>query len=463
MTDLHALVDQLDAASATWLDPRAPADATLRQLLHGAATTWPAAWDQTPQTPAVVLFPLTYAQRPRVTTAVFHHLIDAACEAQRAGAWAALVSVPTGRRGPHPQAGDTIRRIAAIFAAHGLPVDAAGDVSEMTSPTHLVARACTTAYTRRAVDLPALLTAAAADSLGVTDIALADGIARTDRFTALRLLVPLSRLHDRTDPFAAPPAGAKKPPSGSDALWASAFTLALTATADPDQDRDAYVAALGRRAGPLWHQLRTQHLTAHHDPAPGNEPLRIRATDHPRGTPVTIPLFGAPTIAASTRTLVAAAALAGPPTLVIDDLTPRFCYRTYPAGEARAQYQRLADDHHGHTRFLTDDSDLADRIAHALDTLTHTDLRTAAGPRADRRRGALTGFDAVHLAVMGVACTTGDPTTLAVTPSNASSIRALRPLAVTDRLLTCTGTGEITTSDLHVPAHWITHHPGAPL
>ncbi|MGH3887190.1 MAG: hypothetical protein ACRDSZ_11605 [Pseudonocardiaceae bacterium] len=78
------------------------------------------------------------------------------------------------------------------------------------------------------MDLPDLLTAAAADTFGATDVVLADGLAPGDHLKTMRLLAPLSRLHERVDPFAAPPPEAKKPPAGSDALWASAFTLALS-------------------------------------------------------------------------------------------------------------------------------------------------------------------------------------------------------------------------------------------
>ncbi|MGH3887189.1 MAG: hypothetical protein ACRDSZ_11600 [Pseudonocardiaceae bacterium] len=190
--------------------------------------------------------------------------------------------------------------------------------------------------------------------------------------------------------------------------------------------------------------------------------MRIRAEHHRRGNPVAVPLFGAPRLSEGTRTLVAAAALAGPPTLIVDDLTPRFCYRTYPVADTRAHYQHLADDHHGRVRFLTELPDLADRIDQVLDTLTHADVRIAAGPRAHRRRGALTGFDAVHLATMGVCCTaTDDDTlTLAVKSSNVAHLRALTPLGLKPRLLTCTGTGTLATADLRVPAHWLTSTPG---
>ncbi|MCR8945116.1 hypothetical protein NW249_23650 [Streptomyces sp. OUCMDZ-4982] len=465
MTDLAALVDELDRASSTWLDPRANDSATLRQLLPTAASLWPTAWDRTGPGDEVVLFPLLYTKRPQITTASFHHLIDAACEAERGGGRVLLVSVPTSRHGPDPKAGHTVRRIAQVFAAHGLPVSASGDVSELTGAAHLVARACTMGCTRRAVDVPDLLTAAAADALGATAVVLNHGLVPGRNLHTLPLIAPLSRLHDPGNPFAEPPPEAKKPPAGSDALWSSAFTLALTGAADPSQDRQAYVAALGRRTGPLWHQLRRDQLTGHYAAPAPNEPLRIRADDHPLGNPVNVPLFGAPAISDSTRLLVAAAALAGPVTLVIDDLTPRFSYRTYPAGEARARYQRLAADHGGQARFLTDLPDLHDRIENALGTLTHGALRTAAGPRSSRRRGALTGYDAVHLAVMGVCCTTGtDPgTTVAVKPANLGQLRVFSTLGPPARLLTCTGTGDIATGELHVPAHWITRTPGVHL
>ncbi|MFJ2110742.1 hypothetical protein ACIOEX_02245 [Streptomyces sp. NPDC087850] len=466
MTDLTALVDELDRASSTWLDPRADDSTTLRQLLPTAAALWPTAWNRPgPGNGAAMLFPLLYTQRPQITVAAFHHLIDAACEAERGGGRVLLVSVPTSRHGPHPKAGELVQRIATVFTAHGLPVTASGDICELTGAAHLVARACTMGCTRRAVDVPDLLTAAAADALAAQTVVLTDGLIPGRNLHTLTLMTPLSRLHDRNDPFAEPPPQAKKPPAGSDALWSSAFTLALTGAAVPDHDRHAYVAALGRRTGPLWHQLRREQLTGHYSAPTTSEPLRIRADDHTLGTPLNVPLFGAPAISDSTRALVAAAALAGPVTLVVDDLTPRFSYRAYPAGETRARYQRLAADHHGHVRFLTDMPDLPDLIEHALGTLTHGALRTAAGPRSGRRRGALTGYDAVHLAVMGVCCTTGtdENATVAVKPANLAQFKVFTALGPPARLLTCTGSGDIATGDLHVPAHWITRTPGVHL
>ncbi|MBT2509014.1 hypothetical protein J7I98_24620 [Streptomyces sp. ISL-98] len=142
-----------------------------------------------------------------------------------------------------------------------------------------------------------------------------------------------------------------------------------------------------------------------------------------------------------------------------------FSYRTYPAGEARARHQRLASDHHGDVRFLTDLPELPDLIENALGTLTHGALRTAAGPRSGRRRGALTGHDAVPLAVMGVCCTTGtdESATVAVKPANLAQFRVFTALGPPARLLTCTGSGDIATGELHVPAHWITRTPGVHL
>ncbi|MGW7006139.1 hypothetical protein ACWGCW_25840 [Streptomyces sp. NPDC054933] len=468
MTDLTALIDRLDAVSSTWLDPGAPPGLRLRNLLQTTAARWPTGWDRPgggSGPPEKVLFPLLYTAKPQITTAAFHQLIDAASEASRTGARLLLLSVPAARSGPHPVASAIVARIAAVFTGHGLPVEAVGDVAEQALPARLVARACTTRYARRAVDLPDLLTAAAADSLGVADVVLTDGLIPGEHLKTLRPVGPLSRLHDRADPFAEPPPDAKKAPAGSDALWASAFTLGLTDAASPDDGRQAYVAALGRRVGPLWHQLRRDQLTGHYGAPSSAEPLRIRAGDHPRGAPVAVPLFGAPTIADGTRSLVAAAALAGPPTLLVDDLTPRFCYRAYAADDARARYRKIADEHGGQTVFLSDLPDLADRLDHALGTLTHADVRAAAGPRTARSRGALTGFDGVHLAVMGVACTTACTVpTLAVKSANVAHIQALAPLGPPGRLLTCTGTGDLATGDLRVPIHWITDTiPGAHL
>lgn len=469
MTGVPSLADRFGAISSTWLDPAAPAAATLRRLLDtAAAPAWPDAWDQPPPTgaaPGPVLFPLLYAAKPLITTAVFHQLLDAVAEAGRRDSRVLLLALPTARGGPHPHASALTARAAAVFTAHGFPVEAAGTIAERATAAHLVARACATSFTRRPVDLPDLLLAAAADSIGAAGIFVSAGLIPGAQLRSWPLLVPLSHLHHPDDPFAEPPAGAKKAPAGSDALWATALTLGLTGSADPDDDRHNYTAALGRRVGPLWTRLRHEALTGQHTPRCASTGVpRVRVREHPRGTPVAVPLFGAPLIAAGTRTLVAAAALAGPPTLVVDDFTPRFCYRAYPVDDTRARYRTLAADHGGQVLFLTDLPDLADRLDRALDLLTRTDLVAAAGPRAGRRRGALTGFDAVHLAVMGICCTaTPEIPTLAVKAINAPHIHALAPLRPPDRLLTCTGAGDLADGELHVPAHWIVPTPGVRL
>ncbi|MFJ1591028.1 hypothetical protein ACIOD0_12410 [Kitasatospora albolonga] len=110
------------------------------------------------------------------------------------------MSVPASRHGPDPKAGHAVRRIAQVFAAHGLPVAARGDVSELTGAAHLVARACTMGCTRRAVDVPDLLTATAADALGATAVVLTDGLIPGRNLHTLPLISPFSRLHDPGNP-----------------------------------------------------------------------------------------------------------------------------------------------------------------------------------------------------------------------------------------------------------------------
>jgi hypothetical protein len=413
-----------------------------------------------------VLFPWLYGSAdghghgdaPQVTPAVLHQLVDAVCEAGRAAGSVVLVTVPVTRRGPHPRAADRVRTLAETFTAHGLPVRAGGDVTDQATASSLVTRACGTRYTRRAVDLPDLLTAAAADALHADRVVLADGLAPGQHLRGRSLLAPLSRLHP-ADPFAPPPPGAKRPPAGTDARWATALTLGLTGHADPLNGVDSYPTAVRERLNPLWRHLTRLGLTGHHGPALAAGPPHLHADPgHRRGEPVTVPLFGAPVPAARTRALVAAAALAGPPYLMVDDLTPRFSYPHYDPDRARAHYLRLASDHAGRVRFVTDLPGLARRVDHALATVTHADLRAAAGPRADRLRGALTGYDAVHLAVMALCCTGQAPSTLAVTSANARAARLLARLGAPRRLITVTTDGN--PADLTVPARWLTgEHP----
>ena len=451
MTAADALASRLAGRSPTWLDPSAPGTTCLARALETATAHWPGTSPAaTPTGRRTLLFPLLYTDRATLTPLAFHQLVDAASEARRTGRKVLLLAVPTGRGGPQPVAGRAVEQIAAAFTAHGHAVDAAGDACDQASARHLVARAATAAFTRRAVDLPDLLAAAAADTLGSDQVCLSAGL-RTGRSLARTgQFVPLARLQHPTDPFACALPQAKRAPAGSDSLWASAFTLELTHHAGPAPDSGSYLDELGSRLRPLWNRLYRRQLTGR-QPDAAATPLRIHCGRHPRGAPVAVPLFGALTPSAATTSLIAAATLASRPALVVDDLTPRWCYPHYPRSRVRARYQHLAARHGGSTRFLSDLPDLPDRLQTTLTRLTLADLRAAAGPRSSRTRGALTGWDAIHLAVMGLACTAADAPTIAVQAANLRQLATLLPDAAT---LSITGTipGDATAT---VPVSWL--------
>lgn len=455
LTPGNSLAGRLAERSATWLDPAAPGPASLASVLDTAVRCHPAD-RQAPaaDSPGPLLFPLLYAGRPRITPLVFHQLIDAAAEARRTGRTLQLLTVPTGRSDPCPGAGRIAGQIAETFTGGGHLVNAAGDATGQASAASLAARAATAAYSRRAVDLPDLLTAAAADTLGTSHVFLTAGLRTGRNLTRLNLTAPLARLHHPSDPWAPPPPGAKQPPAGTDSLHATAFTLELTHSAAPGPGPASYLDELHARLRPLWNQLRRQDLTGHQaESSPA--PLRITSTRHARGTPVAVPLFGAPAISAATTTLVTAAALAGPPVLAVDDLTPRWCYTNYPAGQARDAYRQLAARHDATIVFLTDLPGLDTRLNTDLNQLTVDDLRAATGPRSNRARGALTGWDAIHLAVMHVACTiTGAPTIAA----QAANLRQTAIIAPDTPVISITGTLHAgrAQATATVPASWLT-------
>jgi len=455
-TTIDALTDRFAGRLATWLTPHAPGTATLARALETAVPEWPGAAAPPPTAGPPWLFPLLYNERPAVTPLLLHQLTDAAAEAQRAGRRLLLLTVPTGRSGRHPDAGETGKLVAAAFTGHGLPVEAAGDAGTQAG-NRLADRAATTAFTRRAVDLPDLLTSASADALGAERIVLAGGLRTGRNLAKAPLLVPLARLHHPRDPFALPPPDAKRAPAGTDALWSSALALELTHSAEPDHHPDGYLTELGARLRPVWNQLRRQRVTGRQPDAEA-APVRISCDRHRHGNPVAVPLFGAPLASRGTAALVGAAALAGPVALVVDDLTPRWCYPAYPHTEARDQYRLLAAEHGGTAQFLTDLPDLPDLLAAALDRLTVAELRSACGPRAGRDRGALTGWDAVHLAVMAVACTSTTAPTLAAQAANLRQLATVHPTAAT---VSVTGT-HTAGATATVPASWLTDSNGTP-
>lgn len=453
VTDVDTLAARLAGQSVTWLDPAAPGSRSLAGVLETATADWP-----DPATTAVassrstLLFPMPYSNRATLSPLVFHQLIDAVCEARRTGRTVALLAVPTGRGGPRAEAGQTIRQIASAFTGHGFQVDAAGDASEQAGGRNFADRAATSAFTRRHVDLPDLLIAAAADALGSDQVCLSAGLRPGRNLAQTGLLVPLARLHHPADPFAAVPPGAKRPPAGTDSLWATAFTLGLTHQTRPaGTEQPGYLEDLGSCLRPLWNELRRRQLTGQR-PAPGTPPLRIACGRHQQGTPVAVPLFGAPDPSVATTSLITAAACAGPPVLIVDDLTPRWSYPQYALGQVRDRYEQLARRRGGSIMFVSDLPGLDKLLQDTMTRFTLDDLRTAVGPRSSRSRGSLTGWDAVHLAVMSVACTASDTPTIAVRAANLRQVTTLAPDAVT---LAITGTFPGSGGTATVPVSWI--------
>lgn len=437
-TQLADLVDRLSTLSATWLPPTlAPSD-SLHDALSEAHQMWPTGWDDTEPASSPLLFPFPYARRAQVSPALFHQLLDAACEAQRAATQVVLVAVPTARSGPQPHAAETADAVARLYQDAGFAVTSAGDVCDLRSiGTNLITRACASPLTRRQVDLTDVLVAAAADALDSEWVYRTDGVGVGKHLGALRLCPPLCRLYDPGDPFASPPPGAKRPPAGSDAVWAAALTLGATGVATPPTDRASMAKAVSSRLRPLWKSLQRQRLCGS-APEGDTSALRLRVTGPAHSGPVAVPLFGAPVVADSTQRFVSAAALAGRPMLVVDDLTPRICYDDYPADAARASYEDLAAAHDGTVAFVCDIADLTDRLGDVMPGLTVGQVTAASANRRGRRRGGLTGHDAIHLATMALACSQ-HPETVAVRSANVAAVHAMAPVVKPSSLVTVTG------------------------
>jgi hypothetical protein len=453
---LGELVDYLTPLSPTWLPPTIGGSTSLRAALSDAVGVWPKEWDRVEPETSPLLFPLAYAGRLTLSTATFHQLVDAASEASRADTDVALVAVPTGRSGGRPGAGHATAAVAESFQRAGFPVTSAGDVAGLDDlAPHLVARACSTRFTRRQVDLADMLVAATADALRTTWAYQPSGLGIGPNLGKMDLCQPLCRLYELADPFAVPPVDAKRPPSGSDAVWASAFTLGATHSPRPPDDRSEMERLVGTGLGPLWETLRRRQLCSEGTGDAGKQPVRLRTNAPRQGRSISVPLFGAPAVAGDTRTFIAAAAMTGPATLVVDDLTPRFCYPGYPQRAARLAYDDLARIGDVVTVFLTDLPDVDQLIHHTLDALTVAQVRAACGNRHRRRRGGLTGHDAIHLAVMAVCCA-HRPANVAVRSANVAAIHAMTPIFEPETLLTFTGSDpDIDSWNVQVPARWL--------
>jgi hypothetical protein len=462
-SNLSDLVERLDEAARTWLPPYLSPGTPLVDALAAARPAWPEQRTGADAAGGPLLFPVAYTGSLKVTAAVFHQLLDACCEAARARSHVALAAVPLGRSGCTGDAAKSLQQICAALAAAGLPADPLADIRDLAGMSaHLVRRLCATSFTRRSTDLADLLVSAIADTAGTSWVYLAEPVIAGRHLSNQVGVAPLCRLYS-ADPFAAPPPYAKVLPAGSDALWATAFTMGLVDEPVLPRQRDSMEQAVRARVAAAWNRLRRQDLTAHRAVTVDPEPLRLRI-DAPRPVQVVVPLFGAPRIGPATRALVEATALvADGLELVVDDLTPRFSYRAYSVDDARQGYTALAQQWGGRVSFLTDSGPgrLAEQIQEALRSLTLADL-AAAAPRgkANRRRGGLTGYDAIHLGVMAVACAEQPRALLAVRSANLPAVHALTRVHRPPGLLVWSGTDqtaavEVDRCEVRALASWV--------
>lgn len=425
---IDGVVTRLARLSEGWL-PEVAATATLEDLLCKRVVSWPDHGQGRSGGP--VLYPIVHDGVIRVTARVFCEVIDAAFEASRAGSEATLVSIPSGRAARRGGAGRQLDQLAAAWRRIGLPVRAAGDVSELAGVAeHLVDSARRNAFTRRARDLPDLFTAAAAAALGIDTVypGQACGVGRSLRGHSV--LASLGRLYG-VDPFDDPPSTSKCRPAGSDSLWELAFTAELTDRTKLGADREEIRRATRERLAQGWNVLRRAQMTAHRsltvsDVIPVE--LTLKAVPADEFDQVILPLFGSPVIAATTGTLieyVASVAGAELVTIVVDDLNPRYLYRDYDLTMVQGRWQTASSRVGCHLEFLSDrdPQQLASDITVALGQLTGEDLcAVLPAGRLNRTRGGATGYDVVHLATMAVAACRDQPMAVAVSAANLTAV-----------------------------------------
>lgn len=444
-------MDWLAELSQGWLAPLAGSQ-PLDEALAQRSPHWRSTPEHSGRVSAAILYPLVYTDTPRVTAQQFCEITDAACEAQRAGTNVVLAGIPLGRARLTNDAGNRAQlgRIAQAWQHRGYPVDAADAVHTLPAvATPLVERARRSAFRRRALDLADLLAAAAADAVDARRVYLAAHVQARRNLGDLETVSSLCRLYG-PEPFTDPPAQAKLRPAGSDALWFLAFTLGLVDAERITPARQEVCQQVREAVAGVWNDLRAQSLTAHQAIAPPEENLELRLTrlgDQPTaGTdqPVVAPLFGAPTIGASTRHFLAALTTVTPAervTLCVDDLTPRFLYRD--PGDIGATYRYLAADLGCGLRLLSelDPDDLSERLATILARLSADDLARVV-PRGTlaRLRGGLTGYDAIHLAVIAACLQAGPkPGLLATKSANLAALHRLARFTPATGALVCTG------------------------
>lgn len=459
-SELDHLLSWIDVAAHTWLPPRPRPTLTLSEAIAAATPAWP----EQQQHPAAaaertLLFPLAYHGIPQLTAGLFHQLVDACCEAQRANARVLLAAIPIGRSETSCGAARIIDSIAELFRTHGWDVWSAGDLCNLDGlGKHLTTRARTTSYTRRAIDLPDMLTAAACDATATDWVYLADGTMPGRHLHRFCATAPLGRLHTPGQPFAPPPPAAKRVPAGTDQVWSAALTLGLTDKVGIGLHRHEHMQAdVKAKLGPLWKKLTSAGFTRHYGVV-SDEPRRLTLTGPAHDTMV-IPLFGAPRTSAATDALIAAAAATCTTELVVDDVTPRVFYTAYRPDDVRSAFTRLATSHRCTATFLSelDPAELTARITSMLDLFTVGDLIEASPPgRVNRSRGSFTGYDAIHLAVMAVASTIRHGAALAAQAHNVPALKVIARRYGDTALLSRSGPpGAIHDHELRIDPAWL--------
>jgi hypothetical protein len=460
----EALLERVKAYCSSWLSRSLQADTPFDEALRDTVKDCPESAFE--QSTGPIVFPLAFHQQPHLTAGLFLQLVDAAAEAERRGTHVRLVPLGVGRASePGPEVEADGARIAGLFAAAGWPVEMdSGAERTAAFECAVVRRARGLSFTRRAVDLPDLLASAAADAAGTDLVYLSNGMLAGRQLSRLRTLAPLGRRYVPGDPFAPVPPYAKRVPAGSDPVWATALTLGLTDAIGVDDDVRSELADLLRaRLSKLWRSVESSQLARHHGIAT-EEPRRI-LLNGPRRNRASIPLFGALRLSPETRSLVAACGGLFPFELVVDDLTPRVLYPHYPVTNVKGTFHRLAGDYGGTAVFLSDldPDDFDDRFENRLRQLTFNDLVKASPTgKSERTRGSYSGYDAVHLAVMGVAVSLRPDAVIAVQAHNVAAVHVLHEGQDEPAILSRTGpAGRLDDHELRLASHWLTQPLGA--
>ena len=277
---ISGLANSLHEQASRWLpciQPKRP----LHEHLETAVEHWPTTDNSELQPAGPVVYPVLYRDQLRVTPGQFCEITDAAYEAARGGGSVLLVAIPVRRSGGESTRGVSTAALARCWQAVGLPVIGAPALAELPDIAgELIDQVRINGFTRRSVDLPDLLTAAAAQCLEASKVYLPRGIAKRRGLNGLPCISPLSTLCG-SDPFGDPPTVAKLRPAGSDPLWFLAFTTTHTDRVRlADRERQQARQVLRARLGRCWNLLRSGDLTTR-NVTPIEEPIRFRYCSTP--------------------------------------------------------------------------------------------------------------------------------------------------------------------------------------